>query len=321
MRNKRADRIISLFVALFLLTFLASGCASSDGIGEIAVIVKATDSDFWRSVSDGVKAASTEYNVTTTFTGPDNEEDYLTQNSMIVSAVARGVDAIVVSAIDYELSADAIDAAAAAGVRVIMIDSGVDSDKTECFIGTDNSEAGRLAGEAAMNLFPGGKAVIGLVNCESEAENLVERERALKAFIAENNGTIAGEVSVPSDTESARLGALELISEHPEINVLVGFNEWSTLGIGFAIREKGLSESVSAVGFDNNIISVGMLETGEMDVLLVQNPFAIGYLGVQCAVELLSGNRVSELTQTATSVITKDNMFDSGNQRILFRFG
>ena len=41
----------------------------------------------------------------------------------------------------------------------------------------------------------------------------------------------------------------------------------------------GLSEEVAAVGFDSNVVSVGMLETGEMDALIVQNPFAIGYLG------------------------------------------
>lgn len=312
MRNK-------LWVLCFLLIFcLLAGCGEREEIKEIAVIVKATDSDFWRRVKDGVNAAATEYNVNVTFSGPDSEEDYLTQNSLIVSAVARGADALVISAIDYERTADAVDAAAAAGVKIVMIDSGVDSDKPECFIGTDNPGAGRLSGESAMSL--SGNPVIGIVNCESASENLSEREKAFREYVREKGGKIVGEVSVASDTESAKKGASELLSAHPEINVIVGFNEWTTLGIGYAIREKGLADKVSAVGFDNNLVSVGMLETGEMDVLLVQNPFAIGYLGVQSAVGLLLGGKVESLTSTATSVITRENMFEGENQRILFRF-
>ena len=48
------------------------------------------------------------------------------------------------------------------------------------------------------------------------------------------------------------------------------------------------------VGFDTNTVAVGMLETGEIDTLIVQNPFAIGYLGVKNAAELISGESISE---------------------------
>ncbi len=314
-------RKIKLLTLLLSLSVFISLTACQSGIGEvfeIAVIVKSTASDFWHRVNDGVNAAATEYNVHVTFEGPESEEDYTSQNLMIVSAVARGVDAIVVSAIDYELSSDAIDAAAAAGIKIIMIDSGAASKRTECFVGTDNNEAGRLAASAALELTK--KAVIGLVSTETGSENLRIREEAFKSFINESGKTIAVEILVPSDAEGAKKGALKLIESHPEINVLVGFNEWSTLGIGYAIRETELSEDILAIGFDNNIVSIGMLEKGEMDVLLVQNPFAIGYLGVESAVKLLSDESVEKLLSTETALVTRENMFDPETQRILFRF-
>ena len=94
MRNK------ILILCLLTLFCMLPGCGEREEIKEIAVIVKATDSDFWRRVSDGVNAVATEYNVNVTFSGPGSEEDYLTQNSLIVSAVARGADALVISATD-----------------------------------------------------------------------------------------------------------------------------------------------------------------------------------------------------------------------------
>ena len=280
-------RIIILVVVMITCGAIILGCGGEQKTADynIAVIAKSTGSDFWQNVKRGVNAAAIEYNTNVTFIGPENEEDWSAQNTMIVSAVARGADAIVLSAIDYELTRDAVDAAAAAGVRIITIDSGVDSGNVSAFIGTDNTEAGRLAGKAALELCEDTPAVLGLVNySESTA------------------------------------GAKKLLSEHPEINVIIGFNEWMTLGVGYAVQDMGLSEEVAAVGFDSNVVSVGMLETGEMDALIVQNPFAIGYLGVKSAVELLGGKDIAAVDNTSIIVVTKENMFEPEVQRILFKF-
>ena len=41
-------------------------------------------------------------------------------------------------------------------------------------------------------------------------------------------------------------------------------------------------------------MSVDMLETGEVDALIVQNPYAMGYLGVENAYRLLGGHDLDE---------------------------
>lgn len=375
--------ILCLLVAVTGIIILScSGESSPQDSYKIAVIAKSTVSDFWQNVRRGVKAAATEYNIEISFDGPENEEDYVAQNEMITSAVARGVDVIVLSAIDYYESVDAVNAAVAAGVKVVMIDSGVDSDRISSFIGTDNYGAGRLAGEAALDAVikmhngddsnaesitgssaesitdskadskseskadsvadtelnggdvtksndisnnDGGdidysKIIIGLVNYDPNSANGQEREAGLRAVAEEKGATVAGVVNVDSNIESATAGALELLNEHPEINAIVGFNEWTTLGVGYAVEQLGLADTVAAVGFDSNVVSIGMLETGEMDALIVQNPFAIGYIGVQTAYELLNNGEVDETILTSATVVTRENMFSESIQRILFRF-
>lgn len=358
--------LLCLLVAVTGMIILScSGESSPQDSYKIAVIAKSTVSDFWQNVRRGVKAAATEYNIEISFDGPENEEDYVAQNEMITSAVARGVDVIVLSAIDYYESVDAVNAAVAAGVEVVMIDSGVDSDRISSFIGTDNYGAGRLAGEAALDAvikmhngddsssdsvtdsssdsvadtefngdnvtksndtsdndddFDYSRVVIGIVNYDPNSENGQEREAGLRAVAEENGATVAGVVNVDSNIESATAGALELLNEHPEINAIVGFNEWTTLGVGYAVEQLGLADEVAAVGFDSNVVSIGMLETGEMDALIVQNPFAIGYIGVQTAYELLNNGEVDETILTSATVVTRENMFSESIQRILFRF-
>ncbi len=328
--------ILCLLVAVTGIIILScSGESSPQDSYKIAVIAKSTVSDFWQNVRRGVKAAATEYNIEISFDGPENEEDYVAQNEMITSAVARGVDVIVLSAIDYYESVDAVNAAVAAGVEVVMIDSGVDSDRISSFIGTDNYGAGRLAGEAALDAASEhsgndssnvntaddySDVVIGIVNYDPNSANGQEREAGLRAVAEENGATVAGVVNVDSNIESATAGALELLNEHPEINAIVGFNEWTTLGVGYAVEQLGLADRVAAVGFDSNVVSIGMLETGEMDALIVQNPFAIGYIGVQTAYELLNNGEVDETILTSATVVTRENMFSESIQRILFRF-
>ncbi|MEE1186977.1 MAG: substrate-binding domain-containing protein [Acutalibacteraceae bacterium] len=315
-------KTISLVLAVSLTACLCA-CAKTDSKKHIAVIAKAVNSDFWHNVNNGVLSAATEYNVSVTFEGPENEEDYNTQNALIDAAVKNGADAIVLSAIDYNKSVDTVNAAIREGVKVVTIDSDINSDAVSLFIGTDNVAAGKEAGKAAVDKFAAdSQIIIGLVNYNANTDNGNLRERGFREYIsAVSNARIVASVTAESNEQSATAAAEKLLNENPGINVIVGFNEWMTLGVGNAVKNLGLSKNVQAVGFDSNLISVSMLETGEMDALIVQNPFAIGYLGVEKATALISGeNLPSDDIYTDVTTVTKDNLFDDNIQKILFRF-
>ena len=315
-------KIISLVLA-FSMTVCLCACSKTDSKEYIAVIAKAVNSDFWHNVNNGVLSAATEYNVTVTFEGPENEENYYAQNSLIENAVKNGADAIVLSAIDYNNSVDTVNAAVRAGVKVIAIDSDVNSDAVSLFIGTDNIAAGKEAGKAAVDGFSAdSEIIIGLVNYNANTDNGNQREKGFREYIGTvSNARIAASVTAESNEKSATAAAEKLLKQNPRINVIVGFNEWMTLGVGNAVKNLGLSKKVRSVGFDSNLISVGMLETGEMDALIVQNPFAIGYLGVEKAAALISGESLpSREIYTDVTTVTKENIFDNDIQKILFRF-
>lgn len=315
-------KIVSLVLAFSMIVCLCA-CSKTDSKEYIAVIAKAVNSDFWHNVNNGVFSAATEYNVTVTFEGPENEENYYAQNSLIENAVKNGADAIVLSAIDYNNSVDTVNAAVREGVKVIAIDSDVNSDAVSLFIGTDNIAAGKEAGKAAVDGFSAdSEIIIGLVNYNANTDNGNQREKGFREYIdTVSNARIAASVTAESNEESATAAAEKLLKQNPRINVIVGFNEWMTLGVGNAVKNLGLSKKVRSVGFDSNLISVGMLETGEMDALIVQNPFAIGYLGIEKAAALISGESLpSREIYTDVTTVTKENIFDNDIQKILFRF-
>ena len=241
---------------------------------------------------------------------------------MIDEAVEAGANAIVFSAIDRYETKKHLEDAVRKGVKLILIDSGADTEMAESFIGTDNYAAGKMVCEAVLDGMGTEKPLkVGLVNYDENTENGSSREEGFRDRAADAaNIEIVASVHVASDADIAKLAAVSMMREHPDINVIVGFNEWMTLGVGYAMRELGTAAGVYAVGFDSNVVSVGMLETGEMDALIVQNPFAMGYLGVASACDAIAGKTLDKNVDTATTVVTKSNMYDPDIQRILYRF-
>lgn len=286
----------------------------------VAVITKSTTSDFWKEVYSGVSAAATEYNLEVTFDGPDNEEDYETQNEMLLEAAANGAEVIVFSAVDYNANAETVNQIIAQGVQVISIDSDVNSNMVSARIGTDNYNAGVMAGEAALESKES-VLKIGIVNFDENSANGQEREAGfVDTVLSDERVEIVETINVISTTQAAAEGTKEMLELYPEINTIVTFNEWTSLGVGAAIEELELGEATHVVAFDNNVVSVGMLETGIVDALIVQNPFAMGYLGVEKAYQLINNIEIEDGIDTATTTVTKENMFEEEYQRILFLF-
>ena len=322
----RQNKLRSALSAALACTVL---CACAAGSGQtvqekhrVALIAKSTQTEFWKSVFAGAEAAATEYNLTLTIAGPDTEEDYQTQNDMVAAAVANGAEAVVFSAIDFENNASAIDAAAAAGAKIVAIDSGVDSAAVSTYIGTDNYAAGQQAAQAALECGYG-QINVGLVNYDVNSANGQERERGVRDALAEGeNVTIVDAINVLALAGSARFGTEEMLRAHPEINVVIAFNEPTCVGAARAIHELRLRKLTFLVGFDSNVETVDQLQTGVVDALIVQNPYAMGYLGVESAYRLLSGQGGTPETtvDTATVIVNLENMFTVDSQKALFAF-
>lgn len=288
---------------------------------KVYLITKGKDSDFWSQVYAGARTACAEYNMELIYLGPDNEEDYQTQNLLIDEAVNNDADAIVFSAIDYEKNAEKINWAANQGVIIINIDSEVDSKKIHCYIGTDNYEAGKLVGESITSV-EGKITNVGIVNFMQATENGKSREKGVRDSVLSNPQiNIVTSVHVESSIEETKNATINMIEQFPQIDYIIALNELLSIGVGNAIKELGKGDEVDVIAFDNNKISIEMLETGEVDALVVQAPYAMGYLGVENAYKAIGGEKAeSDRIDTVCNVITKENMYTQENQRLLFGF-
>lgn len=311
-------------VCVLISALLLGGCGATAATEQhtVALVAKSTQTEFWLSVFAGAEAAATEYNLKLTITGPETEEDYEAQNRMVADAVAAGAEALVFSAIDYENNASAIDEAARAGVKIVAIDSSVASEMVSTYIGTDNYAAGRMAAQAALERVEG-ELTVGIVNYDISSANGQEREHGAVDLLQESGrAEVAAVINTLAEAGQAKEDTEAMLAEHPEINVLLAFNEPTSVGAAEAVSALGLSESVFLVGFDSNVVTVDGLQEGSVDALVVQNPYAMGYLGVESAYKLLAGqgDSLEKTVDTSTQVVDRENIFTMDSQKALFAF-
>lgn len=319
---KRNKAILLSGILLLSLLFGCASTAQTPSQHTVTLIAKSTETEFWLSVFAGAEAAATEYNMKLTIVGPETEEDYETQNQMVADTVEAGTEALIFSAIHYDKNAQAIDAAAQSSVKIVAIDSNVASDAVSTYIGTDNYAAGKMAAQAALERVDGDFKV-GIINYDISSFNGQERERgAVDALNASGRAEIISVINTLAEAQQAQADTVKLLEEHPEINVLLAFNEPTSVGAAMAIQQLECEDSIFLVGFDSNVASVDGLQDGSVDALIVQNPYAMGYLGVESAYKLLNGQggELAEIVDTSTQIVDRENLFSIDSQKALFAF-
>ena len=103
--------------------------------------------------------------------------------------------------------------------------------------------------------------------------------------------------------QQRELGFRQTVEQDPRVKDITTINVLSTT------EDARAGDRTQVVAFDSNVVSVGMLETGEVDALIVQNPYAMGYLGVETAANLINGQTGGpSVIDTATTIVTRENI-------------
>ena len=155
----------------------------------VMVIPKGTTHEFWQSVHAGASKGAEEMgDVELTWQGPAREDDRTEQIKLVQGAVAAGVDGIVLAPLDARALVDPVEQAIAKGIKVVIIDSALESDKISSFVATDNYHGGVLAAERLGQVLHGQGRII-LLRYAVGSASTDEREKGFtdtmkKAFPA-----------------------------------------------------------------------------------------------------------------------------------------
>ncbi|MGF9913852.1 substrate-binding domain-containing protein [Paenibacillus ehimensis] len=288
----------------------------------IIVIMKSNDirTEFWQTVRAGAKTAAKEFQAKADVRGPLQETDVQEQIGLVEQAIAEKPQAIVLAPADDDLLVPVAEKVRKAGIKLVMIDSPLGGNPADSFIASNNLDAGKKAGRALASMTKGRPAV-AILSDKSGSPTATDRETGIReALAADPSAVVVGTRYAANQEERAYRATNQLLADHPEINGMICLNETATLGAAKAIKELNKSASVKLVGFGASIYEIKLLEEGTLHATLVQKPFNLGYLGVKAAVELIDGKKANPRDNIDSTVVTKENMYDPENQKLLFPF-
>lgn len=301
------------YLALALL-FSASIQAATYNI---AVIPKGTSHEFWKSIHAGARKAERELSkgnvkINVNWKGPLREDDRDQQISVVENFTVRRVHGIVLAPLDRQALIAPVESALRAKIPVVIIDSGLSSDKPLSYIATDNFKGGQLAAEHLGKLLNGQGKVI-LLRYQVGSASTEQRESGFLDVMKSkfpNIQLISTDQYSGATRDSAYQAAQNLLNRFArEVNGVFAPCEPVTVGMMLALRDAGKAGgAVKFVGFDAGTQSVEGLKKGDIQGLVVQNPMMMGYLGVKTIVDHLQGKKVEKLVDTGVTLVTAENM-------------
>ncbi|HEV3164492.1 MAG TPA: substrate-binding domain-containing protein [Isosphaeraceae bacterium] len=223
-----------------------AGSGSGKKKWRIEVIPKGTTHEFWKTIHAGaVKAADELGNVEVIWQGPIREDERSEQIKLVQSAVAAGVDGIVLAPLDAKALVAPVEQAVDKGIPVVIIDSGLESDKPVAFVMTDNYHGGVLAAERLADLLHGeGKIIllryaVGSASTEAREQGFVDTIKKFPKITYLSDTEYAG---ATSDTAQAKSQSL-VTRFRGQVDGLFCPNESSSMGMLRALQGAGMLAS------------------------------------------------------------------------------
>ena len=307
---KKALRIIVLVVIAGI--FIGIGIARKGKQGNqrrIAVIPKGITHIFWESIRSGAEKAGAEAGVKIFWNGPEREGNREKQIQIIEDFITQKVSGFVLAPIDNKALVPSVEKIYARNIPCVIIDSGIDTDKYVSFIATDNYKGGVIAARR-MGKILNGKGKIVVVKYAPGSASTMKRENGFIDTIKKEFPEIEiVDSKYGMDTvETALQAAEDLLTKNAEIDGLFACNESTSVGALRALQSRKLAGKMKMVGFDAGGLLLKGVKTGEVDSLVVQNPYKMGYEGVQALIATLDGKEVKRRVDTGVTLVTKDNL-------------
>lgn len=287
----------------------------------IAVIPKGTTHDFWNAVLAGARrAAEEEGGVEITWTGPEREGDRERQIQIVEDFVVKRASGIVLAPGDSRALVPVVERAAEAGIPVVIIDSGIDSERITSFVATDNYQGGVIAAGRMGELLKG-QGRVAVVKYMAGSASTTAREQGFMETLTKQFPQIEiVDHRYGMDTVETALSAAEdVLTRHQDLDGMFACNESTARGALRALESQGRAgpAGVKLIGFDSSEPLLEGLRAGRIDSLVVQNPFRMGYDGVRAAVAKVRGRPVERRIDTGVELVTAENLETDAVQKLI----
>jgi ribose transport system substrate-binding protein len=308
--------LVFILLGTLSLTFLSCqrGADQASGVPRIALVLKTLNNPFFIDMQKGAEEEAKKLGVNLIVQAAEREVDVEKQMQIIENLIQTKVGALCVTPSGSREIVPAIEKANRAGIPVIIVDTRVDpktmsesTGKIATFIGSDNYEGGKLAGEFIAKKL-GGKGKVAILEGIPGHETGDSRLKGFRDAIKATPGIeIVASQTANWERDQGFNVFQNILQSHPDVQAVFACSDLMALGAVEAIAAAKKTGQISVVGFDASDEARKAVLSGTMDATVAQSPAEMGALAVENAYRLLKGELVKQEFVVSIKLITKEN--------------
>lgn len=289
-------KLLSLGLSILLVLTVVVGCSTAEetsdgGKKKVALVFKNTGNPYGEKMMDGFKEAVQEAGGEAILKAPD-QPTAEAQIQVIEELIAQRVDAIAVTANDYDALQPSLNKAMKRGIKVFSVDSAVNPKSRMTHVNqADPERVGRIQIEAVSEMI-GGKGEIAILSATSQASNQNLWIEWMKKELEDPKYKDIKLVKIAygDDLRDKSVSETEaLLKTYPNLKAIIAP---TTVGIAAAskvVSDKGLKGKVIVTGLGLPSEMAEYIKNGVSPWMYLWNPIDVGYLTGHVAIALAEG--------------------------------
>ena len=246
------------------------------------------DDQFMKSMVQGYEDAGAEYGLKILAANTNN--DQAKEAELIQTYIAQGVDGIAIAPLSQDASIPNLQEAASQGIQIAITNMNLSGDPSWLAGGytSDDATNGKIVGTQAADFIKEnitGPVNVGQVDFDHQIpEQSKARYNGFYAGLDEAGVEYNKVAAVSANMQDDALTKVaDMLTAHPEINVIWASNDGGTIGAAMAVQQAGLAGKVFVFGYDGGDQQTSMILSGDNILVgvVAQDPYAQGYNAVK----------------------------------------
>ena len=294
-------------ISIALLAALTIGTAArADDPVTIGAVQMVAEHEWFRTIELGMQEAADEAGATLLVANAQGQVD--TEAAMVDNFAARGVDAILISALNVDASVPALKRAVDSEIVLVDYNTTINSPIMTTFVGVDNRELGAQMGRYVAEHVKAdmdGKAKIALLTIPKYEVGVQRRD----GFVEEISKVPGIEIVAEQEGELPEPSAntLETILQaNPDLDMVWAANEGGLVGAMTAKRASGADIEIYGTDMSLQVAAALLNSDSGVKAVSTQDPYTIGYQSVELALEKIKGGDVPAQSIVPLEMYTSD---------------
>ncbi len=280
---------------------------TSDGI-RIAYMPPATEFAYYIAIGEGIKAAAAKGGAEVFMLAPQSGADINGQMGMIQDVITQGVDAIILSTHDEAAAAPLVTRAVEAGIAVIIVNNDIPNFPTpiHAVVGYSQRNGTTAIGQYLVAKAAGAPMVVGVIEGQPGYHSTERVGGFLAGIEGAANITVAASIPGGWNVEGGNTAGMDILTAHPEINVLFAANDYMIMGAGVAAKSMG--RAVTLLGNDGDTAALEEIAGGTIAATVNTTPFVMGQIALDVTLDVLAGTFPGGFVETPTTIVDSANI-------------